>query len=108
MFYLFNHAFILQIYFHHYFLKGKYIGFLYIYNALQCPMEAIHGRQSLWHNILSAGTIGYVGFSRGWLGIPFIHPYTFYKYQYLNPGVVCFAVYGAIGGAFGAIAGKSV
>ena len=69
-------------------------------------MEAIHGRQSLLHNILSAGTIGYVGVSRGWLGIPLIDPYTFYRYPSLRPGAVSFAIYGAMGGAFGALGGK--
>lgn len=86
--------------------EGGYIGFLYLYGALQCPMEVIHGRRSLWHNILSAGTIGYIGVSRHLLGIPFVDPYTFYRYPNLSPGIVGFATYGAIGGFFGALSGK--
>ena len=89
-------------------MSGRYVGFLYLYRALQCPMEAIHGRQSLLHNILSSATIGYVGVTRGWLGIPFVDQYIFYRYPSLRPGTVGFVVYGAIGGAFGALSGKKL
>ena len=87
---------------------GSNIGFIYLYNALQCPMEVIHGRRSLWHNILSAGTLGYIGVSRGLLGVPFVHTYTFYRYPSLSPGIFAFATYGALGGFFGAFSGKNL
>eukprot|EP00471_Norrisiella_sphaerica_P000065 CAMPEP_0184481672 /NCGR_PEP_ID=MMETSP0113_2-20130426/3231_1 /TAXON_ID=91329 /ORGANISM="Norrisiella sphaerica, Strain BC52" /LENGTH=99 /DNA_ID=CAMNT_0026860931 /DNA_START=82 /DNA_END=377 /DNA_ORIENTATION=- len=47
---------------------GRYAGVIYAYNAIQCPMEAIHGRKSILHNILGGGLLGYVGVSRGWVG----------------------------------------
>jgi len=85
---------------------GRYIGAIYVYNILQCPLEAIHGRESLWHNMIASGTIGYVGVTRGLLGIPFVDVYTFYRYPQLRPGLVAFGVYGAMGGVFGALGGK--
>ena len=44
--------------------------FLYTYLALQCPMEAIHGKRSLLHCTLSGGIIGYIGCQRKMLGMP--------------------------------------
>jgi hypothetical protein len=72
------------------------IGGLYCYNILQCPMEAIHGRHSAWHNALSGAILGYVGVSRRMLGIPFVDPYFFYRYPQLSPPVVGATVYGGL------------
>jgi hypothetical protein len=85
---------------------GRYIGLLYVYNAAQCPMEAIHGRKSLWHNIIASGSLGYIGVSRGLTGIPFVNPYALSQYPYIRPSMIGFAVYGAMGGAFGSLGGK--
>ena len=41
------------------------IGGLYVYSVLQCPMEAVHGRPSLLHNGIAAGTLGMVGVQAG-------------------------------------------
>lgn len=82
------------------------MGFIYIYNALQCPMEAIHGRQSLLHNIGSGATLGYLGYRAGVFGIPFVDPLTFYRYPALKPSLVCAAVYGAGAGVLAALGGK--
>eukprot|EP00548_Thalassiothrix_antarctica_P002264 CAMPEP_0194138438 /NCGR_PEP_ID=MMETSP0152-20130528/8220_1 /TAXON_ID=1049557 /ORGANISM="Thalassiothrix antarctica, Strain L6-D1" /LENGTH=109 /DNA_ID=CAMNT_0038835877 /DNA_START=106 /DNA_END=435 /DNA_ORIENTATION=+ len=80
---------------------GRYMAGIYVYNVSTCPMEAIHGRQSLLHNFLSAGVIGFVGVSRGMLGIPFLQ-----NYHISNPPVAAFFVYGSIASAFSALGGK--
>lgn len=87
-------------------LAGTNIVGLYLYNAMQCPMEAIHGRQSAWHNVLSAGLIGYVGVGTGRLGVPFVDHYFFYRYPQVSPAMAGFAVYGGIGALFATFGGK--
>jgi hypothetical protein len=47
-------------------------GGLYLYNALQCPLEAVHGRRSWVHNVLVAGGLGAAAFQKGLAGIPFV------------------------------------
>ena len=86
----------------------SYSGFIYLYNILRCPMEAIHGRESLLHNALSAGTLGYIGVQSGRVGIPFVNYSMFYSYPNLTPPVVAFFVYGAMGAGFGALSGKTI
>jgi hypothetical protein len=62
---------------------------------MQCPMEGIHGRSSLWHNIISGGTIGFFGFASGRLGIPFVsNPYA----TGIPPQILAFGVYGTLSG----------
>ena len=61
-------------------------------------MEAIHGRPSLWHNILSGGTIGFVGVASGRFGIPFVSAdLLWYRYG-ISPPIAAFGVYGTISG----------
>lgn len=84
---------------------GGTMGAIYLYNALQCPMEAIHGQRSLLHNVGSAGIIGYIGHRAGVMGIPFVDPMLFYRYPSLQPSVVCAAVYGAIAGTMAGVLG---
>mmetsp|Transcript_26028 Transcript_26028/g.29780 ORF Transcript_26028/g.29780 Transcript_26028/m.29780 type:complete len:134 (+) Transcript_26028:45-446(+) len=80
---------------------GRYMAGIYVYNVSTCPMEAIHGRQSLLHNFLSAGVIGFVGVSRGMLGLPFL------QNRYLsNPPAVGFVVYGSIAAVFASLGRK--
>jgi hypothetical protein len=81
-------------------------GFIWAYHALQCPLEAIHGRRSLWHNVIAAGSLGSIGVSAGKIGIPFVDHAIFYRHPQLQPWMVGFVVYGSIGGAFGALGGK--
>ena len=86
------------------------MGGLYLYNILQCPMEAVHGRQSAWHNVASAGMLGYIGVATGRLGIPFVGGSSsassfFYKYPFVSPPMVGAGVYGAIGFVFAAVLG---
>ena len=85
-----------------------YAGGLYTYNIIQCPMEAIHGRPSLMHNMLAGGILGYVGVSSGQLGLPFISPMALYRYPWLPPNVAAFVVYGGLAGTFAALGGKTL
>lgn len=74
------------------------IGAIYVYNILQCPMEAIQNRQSSLHNGAAAGILGYIGVSRGVLGIPFVDPYSVYmRYPQVSPPMLGAAVYGGLG-----------
>lgn len=82
------------------------IGGIYLYWALQCPMEAIHGRQSALHNILSGATIGYLGVSMGRLGVPFVDATFFYRHPQISPPIAGAVVYGAIAGGLATLGGK--
>ncbi|VEU42711.1 unnamed protein product [Pseudo-nitzschia multistriata] len=84
---------------------GTYFGGIYCYHAIQCPMEAIHGRPSLWHNILSGGTIGFLGVATGRLGIPLVSPAHAYRYG-VSPPVLAFGVYGSISGVMAGMLGS--
>lgn len=86
---------------------GMYAGGIYMYNLIQCPMEAVNGgRPSAWHNVLAGGMLGYVGVSRRWIGIPFMDSYFFYRYPQVAPEVAGAAVYGAMAGALAMLGGK--
>ena len=85
-----------------------YAGGLWAYNAMQCPMEAIHGRQSLGQNVLAGGIMGYVGVSAGRLGVPFVDVMTFYKYPALRPNIAAFFIYGGLAGTMAALGGKEM
>lgn len=82
------------------------IGGLYLFWSLQCPMEAIHGRQSAWHNILSGATIGYLGVSSGRLGVPFVDYTFFYRNPRISPPLAGAAVYGGIAGCLAMLGNK--
>eukprot|EP00567_Pseudictyota_dubia_P017431 CAMPEP_0197448770 /NCGR_PEP_ID=MMETSP1175-20131217/18911_1 /TAXON_ID=1003142 /ORGANISM="Triceratium dubium, Strain CCMP147" /LENGTH=136 /DNA_ID=CAMNT_0042980663 /DNA_START=26 /DNA_END=436 /DNA_ORIENTATION=+ len=87
---------------------GFYILGVYAFNAFQCPMEAIHGRQSLLHNGLSAGILGYAGVSGGYLGVPFLDHSVFWRYPWLRMEMAAFGIYGTIAMALGALGGKQL
>eukprot|EP00405_Crypthecodinium_cohnii_P011253 CAMPEP_0206435698 /NCGR_PEP_ID=MMETSP0324_2-20121206/10033_1 /ASSEMBLY_ACC=CAM_ASM_000836 /TAXON_ID=2866 /ORGANISM="Crypthecodinium cohnii, Strain Seligo" /LENGTH=133 /DNA_ID=CAMNT_0053902703 /DNA_START=41 /DNA_END=442 /DNA_ORIENTATION=- len=76
-------------------------GFLYIYHTMQCPMEAIQGRQSLIHNVIAGGTLGAFGVQGGHLGIPFVNPSFFYRFPSVTPAMAAFGVYGGLAGVLG-------
>jgi hypothetical protein len=82
------------------------MGIIYAYNVVQCPMEYIHGRQSLMHNVLSGFTLGYLGVSAGKVGVPFISPYVVMTSR--NPALLGAAVYGGMAGCMAALGGKSM
>jgi hypothetical protein len=71
-------------------------------------MEEIHGRRSALHNALSGGIIGYIGVSTNRIGIPFVDPYTFYRYPFMSPGMTAFVVYGGMGFGLALLGGKPV
>lgn len=85
-----------------------YTTFIYTYHILQCPMEAIHGRSSLLHNVISAGTLGYLGIASGRIGVPFVPHEFFMAYPQVPPPMVGFLVYGIMAGAFAGFGGKSL
>ncbi len=87
---------------------GSYMAFIYTYNAIQCPMEAIHGRQSAIHNGISGGLIGYIGVATHRIGIPFIDPYTLMRYPFVSPAIAGFAVYGSMGFGLALLGGKPI
>eukprot|EP00929_Paragymnodinium_shiwhaense_P006974 TRINITY_DN110927_c0_g1_i1.p1 TRINITY_DN110927_c0_g1~~TRINITY_DN110927_c0_g1_i1.p1 ORF type:complete len:134 (-),score=17.99 TRINITY_DN110927_c0_g1_i1:48-449(-) len=83
-------------------------GLIYVYNAIQCPMEALHGKRSLLHNVAAGGLIGYYGVQGGRIGIPFLDSRFFYRYPKVTPPMAAFAVYGGLAGILGgALGGKS-
>lgn len=87
---------------------GQNMLFIYLYHALQCPFEVIHGRRSLIHNGISGGILGYIGVSQNRIGIPFVGSELFWKYPSLRPATVGAVMYGGIGMFFGALGGKQL
>lgn len=85
---------------------GTYAGAIYVYNILQCPMEAIEGRPSAWHNAASGALLGYVGVSRNLLGVPLVDDYFFYRNPRISPSLAGAAVYGAMGCFMATLGGK--
>lgn len=86
---------------------GFYAGGLWMYHAMICPMEVIHGRRSSLHNVASGGILGYIGVQRGVLGVPFVNPYILYGSRF-PPGVIGGAVYGLMGGVLATLGGKQL
>lgn len=78
-----------------------------MYNVLQCPMEVIHGRPSLIHNVIAAGTLGYIGVATHRLGVPLVNPYQVAGGR-LSPPAVAFLVYGGIAGGLAGLQGKPI
>lgn len=109
---------------------GYYSAFIYGYNIIQCPMEIIHGRQSSLHNVAAGGLLGYIGVTRGGMGVPFVSPYFLYGTRHPGligaavvrnkffcmeslchatifvPNLLCVLQYGGIGGVLATIGGK--
>lgn len=83
-----------------------YFGGLYVYNILQCPMEAVHGRTSGYHNILSGAICGYVGVKSGKIGVPFVDPYFFYRNPQISPPMAGAIVYGGLAGVMSSVLGN--
>ena len=89
-------------------LFGRSVGFIYMYNALQCPMEALHGRRSLAHNALASGGLGAAAVATGRAGIPFLEGSFFWRYPAVKPPVAAAGVYGFMGLAAGMLSGKAL
>ena len=86
-------------------LAATNIGFLYVYGALQCPMEALTGRQSWMHNALAGGILGYAAYEHGAIGIPFNLENTF-RARRVPLAAGAALVYGAMGAGLAMFAGK--
>ncbi|GKZ00177.1 hypothetical protein MPSEU_000970900 [Mayamaea pseudoterrestris] len=87
-------------------LAATNIGGIFVYNVIQCPMEAISGRQSAWHNVFAAATLGGAGVHTGKLGIPFVDATFFYRYPSVSPMMAGAAVYGLLGGVLATLGNK--
>lgn len=83
-------------------------GGIYVYNALTCPMAAIHGRESALHNGMSGAILGYVGVQSRNLGVPFVDQSFFWRNPRLSPAIVGAAMYGAIGTVFAMLGNKQI
>jgi len=58
------------------------------------------------HNAIAGATVGFLGVSRGVIGVPFINPWQLHSMR--SPALIGAAVYGAMGGALAAIGGKPI
>ena len=83
-------------------------GGIYMYNALTCPMAAIHGRESALHNGMSGAILGYMGVQSGYLGVPLVNQSFFWRNPRFSPPVVAAAIYGGIGTAFALLGNKRI
>jgi hypothetical protein len=78
--------------------------FVYTYFALQCPMEALHSRHSLWHNGVAGGILGYIGTQQGVLGLFNLEGPLYMRRIPLPVGGAM--IYGTLAMALGAVGGK--
>ena len=81
-------------------------GGIYLYNALQCPLAALQGRESAAHNVIAAGLLGYVGTQSYGLAVPLVDPGFFWRNPQFSRPLVAAGVYGGIGAAFALMGGK--
>ena len=114
-------------------MLARNVGFIYAYNAVQCPMEAVSQRRSLLHNAVALGGMGAVGVAKGTPRATVAgssarrHAHTsvngasdpasppagmagipFYEYlphqlKTVKPAALGFVVYGTIGGLLGGV-----
>ena len=82
------------------------VGGIYMYNALTCPMVAIHGRESAIHNTLSGAILGYIGVKSYNLAVPFVEPSFFWRNPQIPKPLVGALMYGGIGTAFALLGDK--
>ena len=75
--------------------------FLYIYHAVQCPLEFLSGRRSWSHNAIAGATLGYLGVMKQVVGIPFVDATFFIKYRQISPPLMGAIVYGGLAGVLG-------
>ena len=87
-------------------LAALNIGGIYLYNALQCPMVAIQGRESAAHNVVAAGLLGYIGTQSFGLAVPLVDETFFWRNPQFSRPLVAAGVYGSIGAAFAMMGGK--
>lgn len=85
---------------------GTAMGTVYLYYALQCPMEAVHGRSSSLHNGLSAFTMSYIALSQQWIGVPFVPPYLLMDLPFFARTLLGSSIYGTMAFALASIWGQ--
>lgn len=74
--------------------------FVYIYNAIQCPLEALSNRRSYIHNGIAGAIIGTYGVQMGMLSVMNIN------HVNLPRSAVAALLYGGIGTIMGILEGK--
>lgn len=57
-------------------------------------------------NVVAGASFGYIGVSRGVLGVPFMNPYQLMAFR--NPALIGAAVYGVLAGGLATLGGKSI
>ena len=82
------------------------VAFIYAYFVMQCPLEAIHGRQSLLHNMIAGGALGYAGAQTGRLGLFGLETALLVNRIPLPVGGAL--IYGTMAGLLGALGGKRI
>ncbi|CAD7965466.1 unnamed protein product [Amoebophrya sp. A120] len=86
---------------------GVFFGGCYLYQALQCPLEALTNRRSASHNFYAGGLLGAVGVHYNQLGVPFLTQTTYRQLpQWVKPVHAGFVVYGGIAMGFAMLMGK--
>lgn len=82
------------------------VGFIYMYSALQCPMEALHGRRSVLHNAVAGGSLGFAGVQSGIVGVPFMSVYAAAAMPRGRLAATGALVYGGCAAALASFGGK--
>eukprot|EP00392_Amoebophrya_sp_AT5.2_P009624 g9652.t1 len=86
---------------------GVFFGGCYLYQALQCPLEAITKRRSATHNFYAGGLLGAIGVHCNQIGVPFVTE-SIYRQgpRWVKPAHAGFVVYGGIAMGFAMLMGK--
>jgi hypothetical protein len=84
---------------------GSSVGVVYVYYAIQCPMEAIHNKESYIHNGISAFTLSYIGLAQQRIGVPLISAYTIYQLPLLARNILGASIYSCMAMTFAAFYG---
>ncbi|CAD7948464.1 unnamed protein product [Amoebophrya sp. A25] len=89
---------------------GTFFAGCFLYQALQCPLEAYTRRRSCTHNFFAGGLLGGMGVYYQQIGVPFVSENLLYgrsrPFPWLRPWHAGFAVYGGIAMTFAALMGK--
>ena len=84
---------------------GTSIGVVYVYYIIQCPMEAIHNKESFVHNGIAAFSISFIGLAQQKLGVPFVPIYSLYHVPFLARNILGASIYSGIAMGIAAVYG---
>ena len=85
---------------------GTSIGVVYVYYIIQCPMEAIHNKESFVHNGIAAFSISFIGLAQQKLGVPFVPTYSLYHVPFLARNLLGASIYSGIAMGIAAVYGR--